>query len=180
MARQPRIDYPGAFHHVMNGGVNGTPIYRNAMDRRRFLDEMVEAFTQHELRIHAYALMQTHFHVLVESSTGSLSSGMQALGSRYSQGFNAIHERYGPLFRSRFTSRLIDSDAYFSTASRYIHLNPLDTGVVDLADYSWSSWPAYCGAVDAPSWLERNRTIQHFGSVEAYVNFVTAGIRHAA
>ena len=180
MARQPRIDFAGAMHHVMNGGVNGTAIYRNAMDRRRFLNEMTTAFSEHGLRIHAYALMTTHFHILAESTTGELSAGMKALGSRYSQGFNAVHERYGPLFRSRFTSRLIDTREYFAAASRYIHLNPLGTGVPDLADYIWSSWPAYAGAVDPPNWLDMRTTIAHFDSTEEYIRFITAGIRSAA
>ena len=124
--------------------------------------------------------MTTHFHVLVESTAGELSAAMKALGANYSQQFNAKHERYGPLFRSRFTSKLIEAAAYFETASRYVHLNPLDTGVADLSDYVWSSWPAFIGAVPQPSWLNTAFTIAHFGSLEAYTRFVLAGSQAAA
>ena len=67
MARPLRIEYPGALYHAMNRGNAGQDLFRTKIDRERFLgclDTAVELFS---LEIHAYCLMITLYHLLMET-----------------------------------------------------------------------------------------------------------------
>ena len=56
MARALRIEYPGAFYHVMHRGNAGTDIYKNDMDRETFLEYLGKSVARYELKIHTYCL----------------------------------------------------------------------------------------------------------------------------
>jgi hypothetical protein len=43
MARLLRIEYPGAFYHVISRGNAGDPIYKTRRDREKFLEYLVSA-----------------------------------------------------------------------------------------------------------------------------------------
>ena len=184
MARRERNDHPGAIHHVMNGGVDGLQIFRDPFDRRRFMSDLERAITKFDVELLAYAQITTHYHLVARSMSGHLAEAMQMLGVRYARYYNGKYERYGPLFRGRFTSRWIDSQEYLSTAIRYVHHNPFDLGVEVLAEYPWSSWPAYLGLEPSPNWLNTSLVVEHFGSQAALVDFIdpvaALGLRHAA
>ncbi|HDY71100.1 MAG TPA: transposase, partial [Nitrospirae bacterium] len=40
MPRQPRLDIPGALHHIMVRGINKTDIFRDDQDRVNFLQRL--------------------------------------------------------------------------------------------------------------------------------------------
>ena len=44
MARPLRIEYPGAYHHVMNRGNRGEEIFVTDNDRRVFLDGLIDSW----------------------------------------------------------------------------------------------------------------------------------------
>jgi hypothetical protein len=59
---------------------------------------------------------------------------------------------------------LIDADAYLLELVRYIHLNPIRSGVVEVVeDYPWSSYRAYLGRENL-SWLTTNWVLAQFSS----------------
>ena len=73
--------------------------------------------------------------------------------------------RDGPLFRSRFLSRVVDTWEYRVTAARYIHRNPLDLGRPEpLGDFRWSSYGAFLGRRTVPGWLDPQPVLDVFGS----------------
>jgi REP element-mobilizing transposase RayT len=151
---KPRIDFEGAWHHVMNRGIRRSPIFETASDGHLFLEFVGEQVLRTGMEVHAYCLMDNHFHLLVRSATGELSSLMQQLGSNYARAFNIRHRYDGPLFRGRFHSKIVGSDAYLSAVSRYIHRNPLDVRPpVALDRYRWSSYGPHLGMAAAPDWL---------------------------
>jgi hypothetical protein len=53
---------------------------------------------------------------------------MRHLDGIYTQKFNRVHHRDGPLFRGRYKAILIDAEAYFLSVVRYIHRNPVGGG----------------------------------------------------
>ena len=128
MARQLRIEYPGAFYHVTSRGNQKQAIVRDDQDRGTFLEFLGKAHEKLGGIIHAFCLMDDHFHLLLEPPRGDLSRFMHFVKTSYSVYYNARYSRVGHLFQGRFKAILIEADAYAQTVSRYIHLNPVRAG----------------------------------------------------
>ena len=67
MARPLRITYPGALYHVTTRGNERRPIFRDAQDRERFCERVAAAASRYRVVVHAYVLMTSHYHLLVET-----------------------------------------------------------------------------------------------------------------
>ncbi len=179
MARQPRVDFEGAVHHVMNRGAAHQDIFSDDKDRKMFLDLWARTSAKFDLEIVSHCLMGNHFHFLVVSQSGQLSRALQFVSQTYTQRFNARHDRDGALFRGRFHSVLVDSDAYFERVGRYIELNPVAAGLVPLTrldTYRWSSFQYYTGHRRTPSWLSTKRMLDRYSSRDQYTKFVQSDL----
>jgi len=168
MARPLRIEYPGAFHHVMSRGNDGIPIVRDDIDRKKFLELLVRAIPRFGWVLHDWILMSTHFHLSIETPECTLSDGMHWLLGAYAGWFNRRHKRRGHLFQDRFKNCLVEQNEYLLTVSRYIVLNAVKAGMVARPeDYEWSSYRARAGYEPAPSWLTLGTVQACFGPNEA-------------
>ncbi|MCU0661371.1 MAG: transposase, partial [Myxococcota bacterium] len=65
MARTPRDDFSGAWHHVMHRASKRKAIFRSDADYLLFLDVLADTVEAYQLEVHAYALMPNHYHLLV-------------------------------------------------------------------------------------------------------------------
>jgi len=101
MARPLRIERPGGRYHVTAFGNEQKAIFRINADRYHFLELLAEASERFGVRIHAYVLMDNHFHLMLETPTTNLSRTMQWLGTSYGRWFNRRHGRIGHLFQGR-------------------------------------------------------------------------------
>lgn len=156
MARPLRLEYEGAWYHVMNRGAGHCTIFHDDGQRQRFLDLLGDLLERFGVETHAWCLMGNHYHLLLHTPYANLSRAMRHLDGVYTQHFNRSMHTDGPLFRGRYRSIVVDADAYLLTVSRYIHRNPLEAGLVDdLRDYPWSSYRAYVGANTPDSWLKQ-------------------------
>src|SRR5271170_7642522 len=99
MARPLRIEYAGAVYHVMARGNRGQGIFGDDKDRQRFLETLGEACQKTGWWVHAYVLMDNHYHLLVETPEGNLVEGMKWLQGAYTQRFNRQHKLFGHLFQ---------------------------------------------------------------------------------
>jgi len=159
MPRQVRIQFPGAFYHVMCRGDRREPIFEDDDDRHTFLKTLGEAAGRTGWRVHAYVLMGNHYHLLLETPEANLVAGMTWFQTTYTVRFNARHRRSGHLFGGRYKAVLVDGEAdrgggdYLGTLLDYIHLNPIRARIVeiapndfpDLTAHPWSSLPLYAG-----------------------------------
>ena len=68
MARQWRIEFPGALYHVLSRGNNRQNIFLSDDDRKRFIDLMGESSDRFNLEVYAYVLMKNHYHILIENN----------------------------------------------------------------------------------------------------------------
>lgn len=141
MARLPRLVVPGLPHHVIQRGNDRQSIFRDDVDRRRYLETLLDAVRTHRLAVHAYVLMDNHVHLLASpASAQDLSRTMQSLGRRYVGWFNARHARSGTLWEGRFRCAVMETERYLLACMRYIELNPVRANMVARAgDYAWSS-----------------------------------------
>lgn len=182
MSRPLRIQFPGAIYHVTARGDRKEPIYDDHLDRVRFLEILEEVVTVYNWGIHAYCLMGNHYHLVIETPDANLSKGMRHLNGVYTQASNRRHERVGHLFQGRYKAILVDADAYLLELARYVVLNPVRAGLVDVpASWPWSSYLAMVAIHDKPDWLLSDRLLAHFSSdraaaVKRYSDFVHAGI----
>jgi putative transposase len=134
-----RTDLPDGYFHVVSRGVFGTDVFRDSGDRRRFLRLLPACEEIHSWTLHAYCLMTTHYHLVVETSRVELSRGLHRLNGRYAVGFNRRHGRYGHVFAERYTARVIESEDYLFDACEYAIQNPVSAGIVLRAeDWPWS------------------------------------------
>lgn len=180
MARPLRVEFEGAWYHVMNRGAGHRRIFLTHADRTRFLRLLGEASEIFGLETHTYCLMDNHYHLLVCTPDAGLSRAMRHLNGVYAQYFNRRNQRDGPLFRGRYAAFLVGSDAYRLQASRYIHLNPVDAGIVRRPEaYPHSSYRAYLEPSAAPAWLVTSTLLGQFGPFDAgreYRRFIEQGI----
>lgn len=185
MARPLRLQVPGGIYHLTNRGNDGQLIFRDESDKALFLDLVVEEVERCGWILHDYALMDNHFHLLVELTEPRLSAGMQRLQTTYVQRFNRKYRRTGHLFGGRFYSKMVEGGGYLMEVSRYIALNPVRAGMVERPEeYRWSSYRAKAGYEPPPPWLSM-AGLSHFSrNLEeaklGYREFVSARVAHAA
>jgi putative transposase len=65
MARQLRIEFEGAFYHVTSRGNLRERIFFEDKDRERFLEILKRTRERYGYLLHAYALMDNHYHFLI-------------------------------------------------------------------------------------------------------------------
>jgi putative transposase len=137
-------------------------------DRQIFYDCLAAAMPRYGVQVHAWCLLENHFHLLLLSERGRLSDAMRFLGGRFTQRINYRDGRDGPIFRGRFTSVSVSSDAHLVQASRYIHRNPVEAGLVaEPWQWPWSSAQAYLGLTRTPAWLHTDAILEMLGPHEA-------------
>jgi REP element-mobilizing transposase RayT len=173
MSRAIRIDYPGAWHHVMNRGAKKAPIFMIREDCQGFLDLMEQTIEKFKWELHAYSLMPNHFHVLIRTSTGNLSKGMQHLLGRYTRWLNRRHGWDGPVFRGRFRSQLVRNPVHLRVLIAYIHLNPVSAHLTKrVDDECWTSYRAYMNKEHRPGWLTTSYFTKVLGGRKKLHEFV--------
>jgi putative transposase len=144
MARPLRIEYEGAFYHVTTRGNEQKEIFFSNSDYEKFKYYLKEAQKKYGYRLHCFALMTNHYHLLIETPNPNLSKVMHYINSSYTNYINIKRGRIGHLFQGRYKALLIDRDNYLVELSRYIHLNPVRAEIVEKPeDYYYSSYRNY-------------------------------------
>ncbi len=168
MSRPLRIEFPGAWYHVMNRSRKGTKLFSSREDYLSFYELMQETAEMFNIKISAYCFMSTHYHLLVQTPDGNLSRCMRHINGVYTQRYNIRHGCDGTLFRGRYKTILIEADSYLLQVVRYIHRNPLRAHVVDKIDgYKWSSHKGYISNAKKWNWLNKGFILSLFSQVES-------------
>ena len=161
MSRPLRIDYPNAWHHVINRARRGQDLFADKADYLQFIDLLQETADLFNVNVAAFCLMPTHYHLLLQTPDANLSRCMRHLNGVYTQRYNIGHGCDGTLFRGRYKSILVDADSYVLQLVRYIHTNPLNAGLVKRLDqYVWSSHKGYLSKAKKWNWLYKEFGLQ--------------------
>ncbi|MHB8094477.1 MAG: transposase [Candidatus Aminicenantales bacterium] len=164
MARQLRIEYPGAFYHVASRGNEKQRIFHEPEDNSRFLEFLSRAHDRFGVFIHAFCLMENHYHLFIETPEANLSRTLHFINTAYTVYLNKRRERIGHLFQGRFKAILVEADIYARELIRYIHLNPVRAGIVSRPEeYIWSSHREYMRLRKPSLWLDTSFTLKLFG-----------------
>jgi len=181
MARKPRVEFDGAFYHVIVRGNQRQRTFQDDQDRITYLQRLEHYRQRYGFRLYAYVLMSNHVHLLIETKCVGLSKIMQGIQFSYTQRYNRRHRKVGHLFQGRYRAILCDRDAYLLELVRYIHLNP---GRLKVPDdpwrYQWSSHGAYLGK-RSPVKVDSQEVLRQFGSTvraarRGYQRFMNEGM----
>jgi putative transposase len=177
MPRPSRIEYPNAFYHVMNRGRGRQNIFHNDKYFLSFLDTLLEVHQRFSAIIHAYCLMNNHYHIILETPEANLSRIMRHINGIYTQRYNRLKKTDGPLFRGRFKAIVIEEDQYLLNLNKYIHRNPIKL-VKKLEDYKWSSYQSYLNLSQTPEWLNKSKTLEQVAignNIKSYKSYIEVG-----
>jgi len=164
MPRPLRWFEPGASFHVIQRGHNRCEVFRDEFDCARFLDEVRRAAAHWGTSVHGFALMKTHYHLVVTpDADNSLPRTVKQFGGEYVRYFNRKYQCIGTLWSDRYRSIWIEDDRQALTCLRYVDRNPVAANLVDSPDkYRWSSYRAHAYGVDE-RWLVEHPTYMSLG-----------------
>ncbi len=127
------------------------------------------------VNILAYCLMPNHFHLLLQQKNiKGISSFVANFTNSYTKYFNAKYKRVGPLFQGLFKAVHIESDEQLMHVSRYIHLNPVSSHLIDIKDLQTNincSYREYLNSIPY-SISKPDIILQMFQSRKDYAKFV--------
>lgn len=185
MPRKARIDYPGLTHHIMARTFTDILLFRDEEDRQQYISMLSHRIKETGFFCFAWVLMNNHVHLLVKTNEKPLWRLMKPLNSDYSRWYNKKYRRQGPLFIDRYKSIATQDQKYLEQLARYIHLNPIRSGIckdlVQLKMYRWSGHSALTG-IHANDFQQLEAVLKRFGktrkrAVEQYEKFLEEALR---
>jgi REP element-mobilizing transposase RayT len=133
-------------------------IFRDDLDRLRYLVLVGRVVARFRWRCLAYCLMGNHLHLVVETPIANLGAGMQVLHGDHARSFNARHKTSGHVFQGRYGSKRVKTDAQLWQVLEYLALNPVEAGLCSRPEeWRWGSRGAVTRGA-APGWLDDART----------------------
>lgn len=185
MPRLARLDAPGVLHHIIIRGIERRKIFRDNKDRDNLLKRLSNLLPASQTSCYGWALLSNHAHFLFRTGNESISNVMRKLLTGYVVGFNRRYKRHGPLFQNRFKSIVCQEDAYLKELVRYIHLNPMRSGLV--ADVEELNNCKYCGQSALMGrrqfeWQDTKYVLSYFGkrvsdARRSYYSYVKEGVK---
>ncbi len=147
MARLPRLSIPGYPHHLIQRGNNRQPIVADTQDYQVLHQLIAEQARAAGVEVHAYAIVDTEFHLLATPrEADGLARMMQGIGRRYVRLFNARTGRTGTLWEGRYRCALLQADKFLLACMVELDLLPVQVGLVDApSGWAWSSHRHYIG-----------------------------------
>lgn len=168
MTRPLRIEFNNAWYHVMNRGLAQRNIVKTDNDRHIFFKILGETVTTYGIEVHAFSLMNNHYHLLIHTPEIGLSRAMRHLNGVFTQKINKAWKTDGPIFRGRYKAIIISDDDYLIELVRYIHLNPVVAGIYNKAnEHRWSSHRCYLNKKCKPPWLTTKEILSRFDDTNA-------------
>lgn len=124
--RTARVKSPAGIYHIMIRSISDTPLFKNDIDKNKYLELIRKNQNIFLFKMYSYCLMTTHAHFIIDSAGADVSKFMKAINLSYAIYFNKKYNRHGHLFQGRFKSKLITNDKYLIMLSAYIHSNVKD------------------------------------------------------
>lgn len=162
MARKPRVDMVG-FHHVSNQGMHKANVLATVIEKSVFLEMICKACHIYDAVLHAYSLMDNHYHLLIETKRENLSSFMRQINGNYAIYFNRSRGRSGPLWRGRYKSWHIIHQEYLDYTIKYIEYDPIKSDVAFfVSDYPYTMSAAILGTEDVILCAQKSIMMERF------------------
>ncbi len=148
---------------------------------------LADSLETYQVLLHAYVMMNNHFHLLIQTKKANCSEFMRHFNIRYTGWFNWRHERNGNLYQGRYHAYLVDADNYLLEVSRYLHLNPVRVKQLKALsfreswqkalDYPWSSLPGYIKVSGMLDFVCYDQLLAMVGDRRGYARFIRDGLK---
>ena len=180
---------PDCFYHIYNRGINGEKIFEEEENYFFFMKKVFE-YLNEICDLYAYCLMPNHFHFVIKIKSNKEliefferknnkinKSGLHSIQnlpskqfskfiSCYTQAFNKVYDRHGPLLESPFKRKKLDSEKYLKNVIIYVHQNPIDLKA-DFRSYKFSSYYTVLSSLKTN--LKRVEVIEYFHDLENFI-----------
>lgn len=127
-----------------------------------------------------FCLMPNHVHFLLKNLTEKgIARFMSNFQNSYAKYFNTKNKRTGTLFQPMFKAVRIESDEQLLHVSRYIHLNPVTSYLIEMEDlnnYLWSSYHDYLSK--QPTDIKKDQILNFFKNTSDYEKFVSDQVNY--
>ena len=145
MPRTARVIEPNGFYHVFSRSTNGNWVLKDDEDFCHFRKLECQAKRQFPLKLFHYALMDTHFHFVLQTpGKEELSKHIAYVKWHYTQWVRKRYGWKGPLWRERFRSLIIEDESYLAACGNYVEYNPVQAGICkEPGEYPYSSYRKY-------------------------------------
>lgn len=193
----------GEYYHVYNRGAARQPVFITKYDYKRALatlsyyrfakppvklsrfkdlskEDQQSFLTKLEnkdkrlVQLIGFVLMPNHFHFLIRQDIDNgVSTYISRVTNSYTRYFNTKRDRTGAVFQGVFKSVHVESTEQLVYLSRYIHLNPLVSFIVqenDFVSYAWSSLSHYLSGDS--TLVEIKPILSEFSSIDSYKKFI--------
>jgi len=173
MPRRKGFFTSGAYYHIFNRVIEGEVLFRDRGNYLYCIDLMKRNGSKYRNNVIAYCLMPNHYHFLLEQKSNQpISTFVSVLYNAYVQKVNQLWGRRGPLFRGCFRHVLVEREEYLIHLCRYIHLNPVEAGIVqNPEEWPYSNYLEWInkrsGDLQDPEFIQT-----YFRSAQDYQGFV--------
>lgn len=185
----------GETYHIFNRSLRQAPLFTNKREFDLFLmatkyylqmDPPVKFslfrqqpnkyeldFSKTLVKVIAYCLMPDHFHFMVtQLEDEGIKAFIHKLATSYSHYFNLKHNQKGSVFESKFKAVRVESQEQLVHLSRYIHLNPVTSFLIeDPENYDYSSYKIYLNKT-VSDLVDLSDVMVDFRSPKIYKEFV--------
>lgn len=195
MPRRKVLLVTGEIYHVFNHSVAGIPILKGARESELFLDA-IRFYLQPKpptkfsiyrksrpsfpvdlskkiVTIINYCLMPNHFHfTLKQEMENGIKQFLHRISNSFAHYFSIKHKKRGHVFEDKFKAVRIETEEQLLHLSRYIHLNPVTSYLVEKPeDYPYSSYNIYLGQKTSDI-IDPSFVLKNFSSKSKYHEFI--------
>ena len=129
------------------------------------------------VEILAYVHMPNHFHLILKQLVDNgITSFMHRIATGYSKYVNEKHDFTGSCYQGPFKAVRVETDEQLIQLYRYIHLNPLASGLAnkkELLSYNWSSFPYFIKG-EKNKFLSKKHIFDYFNKIDDLFKFTLA------
>lgn len=144
MPTRERGNYEGAIHHIWQRGNNREFIFQNCLAKGFLIKQLKDYNKKFDYNILAYVIMDNHYHILIQTNKDPIGEVMFNINNVTGKFIRDISGRSGHVFQGRYCSNLVQTNEYLLWLLRYIHRNPVRSGICEeVGNYKWSSYRCY-------------------------------------
>lgn len=144
MSVRERGNYEGVIHHIWQRGNNKEFVFQNDITKGFLIKQLKDYNKKFDYNLLAYVIMDNHYHLLIQTNKDPIGEVMFNINNVTGKFIRDILKRSGHIFQGRYCSNLVQTNEYLLWLLRYIHRNPVRSGICkEVGDYKWSSYRCY-------------------------------------